>query len=129
MEIIRNKIRQIRQQKEYSQEFMAAKLGISQAAYSKIENGETEITFTRLVSIARLLDINPVLLISAEPQPVNGSVTDLQPQFVNGSVTDLQTLAKLYERHIHHLEEEIRFLRSLLARWQTDEKPNEVSEK
>lgn len=45
-------LRQFRLQKEFSQEYMAAKLNISQEAYSKIELGKTELTVSRLHEIA-----------------------------------------------------------------------------
>ncbi len=42
------KLRKLRIEKGYSQEYMAAKLGLSQSAYSKIERGKTKLTIERL---------------------------------------------------------------------------------
>lgn len=53
-----NKIRIIRQIKGISQLALAVKLDISQAAYSKIENGKTILTSDRLVIILRELNIS-----------------------------------------------------------------------
>jgi transcriptional regulator with XRE-family HTH domain len=50
-------LRQLRIQKEFSQEYMAVKLNISQEAYSKIELGKTELTLKRLYEIAIILDV------------------------------------------------------------------------
>src|SRR5471030_1740572 len=59
-------IRNKREYRNYTQEYLAAKLTISQNAYSKIEFGYTKITLDRLFSIAIILDVDPVDLISFE---------------------------------------------------------------
>ena len=47
-----------REEAKVSQEAIAFKLGISQAAYSKIERGDTKIKVDQLYSIADYLDIS-----------------------------------------------------------------------
>ena len=49
-------IRNARIAKDYSQEYMAFKLGISQNAYSKIELGYSSVTVNRLFEIAVILE-------------------------------------------------------------------------
>lgn len=56
-------IRKIREEKNYTQEYLAAKLKISQNAYSKIELGYTKITLERLFQIAEVLETSPIELI------------------------------------------------------------------
>ena len=51
--------------KGISQEAVAYHLGISQAAYSKIERDETEITVARVYEIADLLQISALRLLPA----------------------------------------------------------------
>lgn len=58
------KIRHLRRKKEYSQEYMAAHLDISQNAYSKLETGKIAITVDRLCEVARILDIAPADLLA-----------------------------------------------------------------
>lgn len=41
------KIRQIRELKNFTQDYMAAQLEMSTRAYSKIESGETQLTVNR----------------------------------------------------------------------------------
>lgn len=53
---IASNIRQLRESKAYSQEYMAAKMGIGQNAYSKIELNKSKLTVIRLLQIAALLD-------------------------------------------------------------------------
>ncbi|MES2455657.1 MAG: helix-turn-helix transcriptional regulator [Bacteroidota bacterium] len=59
-------IRRIRVFRNYTQDYLAMKLDITQNAYSKIELGYSNITLNRLISIAEVLDIDPVTLISCE---------------------------------------------------------------
>jgi len=50
-------IRKIREFRNYTQDYLAAKLRISQNAYSKIELGYSNITLNRLVEIAIILEV------------------------------------------------------------------------
>ena len=50
-----NDIRQARDEKCYSQAYMANQLGITQSAYYKIEAGAVKITIDRLEQIAEIL--------------------------------------------------------------------------
>lgn len=59
-------IRNTRERLAYTQEYLAAKLSISQNAYSKIELGYTKITVERLFQIAVILDVDIHDLIDAE---------------------------------------------------------------
>lgn len=52
---LREKLRARRDRLEYSQEYMGAKLGISQAAYSDIETGKTKLT-EKLVTQIKAID-------------------------------------------------------------------------
>ena len=68
MEFIIKKIEQIRKEKEYSHDYMAHMLNISQAAYSKMINNNTKLSVERLYKIAEILEI-----------PV-GDILDIQPK-------------------------------------------------
>ena len=60
------KIRKLRELKNYSQEFMADQLGISQNVYGRIERSEQELTIDRLYRIAEILKIKAVDLLESE---------------------------------------------------------------
>ena len=49
-------IRRIREQKGFSQEYLASQLNISQASYARLENETTKITIDRLYQIAKILN-------------------------------------------------------------------------
>ena len=59
-------IRNKREDLNYTQEYLAAKLNISQNAYSKIELGYTKITVERLFQIAEILDTELMELINTD---------------------------------------------------------------
>lgn len=67
MEILSKNIRIARENCRYTQDFMASKLGITQAAYSNLERGKSEITVVQLITIARALQVEPSDLISSRP--------------------------------------------------------------
>jgi len=51
------KIRHFCQQKDYSQEYMARELGLTQTSYSKIEKNASEASLDRLHKIAEILEV------------------------------------------------------------------------
>jgi transcriptional regulator with XRE-family HTH domain len=62
--VVAGNIRKIREFKNYTQDYLAAKLGISQNAYSKIELGYSKLTLERLFQISSILEVEVVELIS-----------------------------------------------------------------
>jgi transcriptional regulator with XRE-family HTH domain len=59
-------IRNKREYRNYTQEYLAAKLNISQNAYSKIELGYTKITVERLFQIAEVLAFDVIEIIDGK---------------------------------------------------------------
>ena len=47
----------MRELRNYTQDYMADKLGMFQSGYSKIEVDETDIPFSRLIQISKILEI------------------------------------------------------------------------
>jgi transcriptional regulator with XRE-family HTH domain len=58
-----DEIRQIRRVKDLSQDYMADVLGLSQSQYSRIENGESAVSFDKVMEIAKALNVNFVDII------------------------------------------------------------------
>jgi transcriptional regulator with XRE-family HTH domain len=65
------KIRMIREIRGYSQDHIAAKLGIAQTSYSRIENNQTKLDTEMLEKLAKELGVTPVDILSHEPTFVN----------------------------------------------------------
>jgi transcriptional regulator with XRE-family HTH domain len=73
-ELITAKIRTLRRTREYSQEYMALMLHISQNAYSRLENGKTPITIDRLYEVCMILQIKPSELLDMIDLPKTKAV-------------------------------------------------------
>lgn len=63
-------IRKIRSEKNYTQDYLAAKLGISQNAYSKIELGYSSVTLSRLIEITDILEVDFTELLNPETKEI-----------------------------------------------------------
>jgi transcriptional regulator with XRE-family HTH domain len=70
-------IKIIREQKGYKQDYLAAKLNITQNAYSKIELGYASLTVERLFAIAQIFEMEVIDLLNyMPPQPADDLITD-----------------------------------------------------
>ncbi len=61
-----NIIRQLREQHNYTQEYVAKKLGMSQNAYSKIENAYTQLTVKHVKKLSKVLEVSVLDLLKDE---------------------------------------------------------------
>jgi len=59
MKVCGQNIRKIRRSRDLTQEYMAFEMGISQKAYSDIENSKVKINLEILTKISDILDIKP----------------------------------------------------------------------
>lgn len=57
-------IRKIREFRDYTQDYLAAKLKISQNAYSKIELGYSKLTVDRLFQISSILEVDAAHILT-----------------------------------------------------------------
>ena len=56
-------IRKVREQRNYTQDFVAKQMGISQNAYSKIENGYTQLTVKHIKDLSKILEVSLMELL------------------------------------------------------------------
>lgn len=56
-------IRKLRREKDFSQDYMAEVLGLSQSQYSRIENGECSVDIDKANKIAEVLESNPLDIV------------------------------------------------------------------
>ncbi|MCG7656949.1 helix-turn-helix domain-containing protein [Wielerella bovis] len=68
---IYEKIRQLREINQLSQEEMAMKLDLSTNGYAKIERGETKLNIPRLEQIAEIFDTDIFSLIQSDTNFIN----------------------------------------------------------
>jgi transcriptional regulator with XRE-family HTH domain len=112
---IGNKIRQIRELKGYSQEYIAEKLGVSQRAYSKLETNETKLDWQKITKIAEILNVEPTDIVNFDDNLIfnNCNQSGKFEQFINQLP---ERLIDRYEKHIQILEDELIFLREELRK-------------
>lgn len=117
---IKNKIKSIRELKNYTQEYMADQLGVTQAGYSKIEKGKTVLSYIKLVEIARILDVSVEDIISFDSQKYFNNFNNVKGNN-NGSILinhdNNETLKTLYEDKIKLLEKLLKKTEEELCRY------------
>lgn len=72
--VVAGNIRKTRESRNYTQDYLAAKLSISQNAYSKIELGYSKLTLDRLFQIAIILEVDVINLISLDYSEFSHSI-------------------------------------------------------
>ena len=106
------KIKQIRELKNFTQEYVAQKLGLSTRAYSKIETGETQLTINRLNEISKVLEMNPVEVLGFDDK----KIFNINNSTGNNGYNNIffpDKLVKQYEETIQALKEQIQLLKLL----------------
>lgn len=109
---ISKKIEKIRKLKGFSQEYMAAKLSISQNSYSKIERGETKVTMVKLIEICEALEVDVNLIQNFDPLQEFRCLSDKEemPPWFSKIFSALDNVIKLYECIITEKDARIRHL-------------------
>lgn len=107
--MIGNNIKNIRELKNLTQEFVAERLDISQSAYSRLENGETKISKEKLIQIAEILEVKPEDIKEFDGQKYFNSFNNVSDSNIESIVSgmrseEVQLLKKLYEDKIALLE-------------------------
>lgn len=107
MATVEEKIRNIRELKNLTQEYMADKLGITQAGYSKLENGSTVLTYAKLTQIAKILEINIEDIIAFDSQKYLSNRNNLKKNnLLSATIGDESSdfIKNLYEDKIKLLQ-------------------------
>ena len=66
-----SKIKKLREMRNFTQQHMAKKLGLTQSSYSKIESGETKIDIPKLQKLAEVLSVEVSELLDKGDNQVN----------------------------------------------------------
>ncbi len=106
------KIKQIRELKNLTQEYVAQQLGLSTRAYSKIETGETQLTINRLNEISAILGVGPIEVLGFDDKQIfNNCKQDGYIGINHINIPD--KLVQQYEETIQVLKEQIQLLKLL----------------
>ncbi len=116
---IGQKIKKLRELKNLTQTHMAQELGVTQSAYSKIELGESEVTYGRLEKISSALGMKPEDVIAFNDQMVFNIMNNQNGGNVFSHINQNslpETERKLYQDQINLLKEELSYLKDMLAK-------------
>lgn len=91
IENILENIAKLRKEKGLSYESMANELGLSIAAYRKIELNQTNLTVDRLYQIAKALEVNVARLLDIEKESYHQTITD--------QATGYQKIENIYQEN------------------------------
>lgn len=112
-----NNIRKKREEKGYSQDYMATALGITAKTYARLENGQGRLIVKVVEDISRILEISPYEIIQFEEfSQENGSGQKSGGELSNLFGEQQETIMKLHKERIKHLESEIIYLRHILEK-------------
>ena len=96
VESIGQRIREIRLSRNYSQQYLAQKIGVTQKAYSKIESEETKLGVDTLKKIASILDVPIESFFDSKNKPV---INDFSSRAGGDNVLYKTTLDKSLEKN------------------------------
>jgi len=116
---IGQKIKKLRELKNLTQTHLADQLGVSQSAYSKIELGESEVTFSKLEKISEALGMKPEEVIAFNESMVfnitnNPNGGNVFSHINHNSISE--TERQLYQDQINLLKEEVSYLKQMLEK-------------
>lgn len=121
--ILGQKVKKLRELKNFTQEYMAKQLGLSQSGYSKIEAGEVDLPQSRLKQIADVLGLKIEDILAFNEHVV---FNVMHNQTGNGLVINNNQLSsnekKLYEEQIELLKKEVSYLKEVLNKVLSNEK-------
>lgn len=113
---VQEKIRSMREAKNWSQEEMATKLNMSVNGYSKIERGETNPHISKLKQIAQKLDVDVLELMSEGRHVYLISDNSNHGCNVIGSSAEIAFEIQKLQMTISHKDETINFQKREIAR-------------
>lgn len=120
---IGNNIRRIREIKNYTQEAVAERVGMSVSAYGDIERGKSDVNFTRLGEIAEALEVKPEEIVTFGSVTYNNTINDGQHGInnqgtVNNNIPENMMLLEraVFDKMMKDKDEEIAFLRGLVGK-------------
>ncbi|WP_177199809.1 helix-turn-helix domain-containing protein [Flexibacter flexilis] len=102
------KLRALRASRNFTQEYVASQIGISQAAYSALENDRTVLSVKQLVQITQVLNVSLAEILPPSLLP-HSDTESLEK--------NMEELKSNYEKMLADREAEIAHLSELLSRF------------
>ena len=84
-----NKLKNYRLSKNYTQEFIAQELGITQKAYSKIENGQVCLSNDKRMKLSEIYNLPPHYFCDISCECLNSSIFQKMKEFLSDKDIEL----------------------------------------
>lgn len=111
MQEIGKNIRKVRELRNYTQEYMAEHLGLSQSTYCNLEKGLADIKLSQMTKIAKILDIDVIALLQFKGEKMLDDKKDEDEDALK-PLTNREK--QLYEELLAVQKERITFLEDML---------------
>ena len=116
------RVKKVRVEKNFTQDYLAKKLGLSQKAYSKIENSESKLNVDTLIKISEILDTPITNFLDESSRPIvndysnrTGGDNIIYKNIYNEKTEDLYNqLLKAKDDIINAKQSEIEVLKKVL---------------
>lgn len=102
MVTINEKIKEFRERNNFTQEYVGCKLGMSQQAYQKIENGTTELKLEMLLILSKLYNVGSHEFIGN----VDSELQEIFDQ-KNNEIINLKNEIQRLKENINFLQNEL----------------------
>ncbi len=112
---IGEKIKQFRELRNYTQEFVAQQLDMTPQGYGKIERNEVEVTIQKLDTIAQILGTTLQDIFAFDEKHVF-NYSDFQNNYHACEIVSAEYIKEAYESRISDLQSEIKYLRTILEK-------------
>ncbi|HWY38049.1 MAG TPA: helix-turn-helix transcriptional regulator [Bacteroidia bacterium] len=111
-----DKIRMIREMRGWSQENVAARLGIGQNTLSKIETNQAKLDSKMLVKVAEVLEVSPMDILSSQPAIINFQSNKGTQQSFGYIENYVSSQKELYEKMLTNKDDEIARLNKIVEK-------------
>lgn len=115
-EQIAENIKNLRELKKLTREYMADELKMSLSGYSRIERGEVDLTLSKVAKISEILEVDISKVLNFDTKEIFNIYNNAT---VNGGKTETANYHhedKYREKYIQKLEEEVERLKSELQK-------------
>ncbi|TAE45679.1 MAG: XRE family transcriptional regulator [Cytophagia bacterium] len=117
---IGTKIKKVRELRNFTQDYVAEKLEMTQAGYSKIEQGIVDVPYSRLEQIAKVLNIKIEDIISFDEKVLITNQLNNHANITNGYILGdklvLEYVEKNYLSRIDDLTKQVDFQQKEIER-------------
>ncbi|GEM_PF-288117 len=94
------KIRLLREQKGWGQDYIASALGVTQPAISKLESDQTKLSWDTAVILAKLFEVDPEYFFESSVNTFNNHAYSVNQVLGSYHYSDIDTIKALYEEQL-----------------------------